>query len=269
MPMNPRLLRPRQTGGDPDALRYIAAVQAADGQPLEAGVSKAISKFVIGCKTDGIWTAIKSSCILMGARTLNGALVPLVGAAPTNNGPFVSADYNRKTGLIGNNSNKYLNANRNGDADPQDNFHMSVYVTALGTSTFRHLIGHGGGQSGAAQIAAANATSNFTARNRSSAGSGTATGVTAPHFLGHSRAASGSYTFRFSSTNNTNNTTSQAPNASPIYVFANSSDGSAIVASGSYTNARLAWYSIGESVTMSSLESRVATLYADIGAAIP
>jgi hypothetical protein len=43
-----------------------------------------VNAFVKGCKADGIWSAIKASCILAGADTLAGALVPLVGAAPTN-----------------------------------------------------------------------------------------------------------------------------------------------------------------------------------------
>jgi hypothetical protein len=69
---------------DPDAGAYIAAVEAADGQLLEFGVGKAINDFVVGCKQDKIWDAIKASCILAGARTLTGALTPLVGTAPTN-----------------------------------------------------------------------------------------------------------------------------------------------------------------------------------------
>jgi hypothetical protein len=69
------------TGLDADAAAYIAAVEAADGQALEAGVRWNIDQFVRGCKADGIWTAIKASCILSGARTLSGALVPLVGSA--------------------------------------------------------------------------------------------------------------------------------------------------------------------------------------------
>ena len=95
---------------DADANAYMAAVEAADGEPLELGVRLAITDFVLGCKADGIWSAIKASCILAGARTLNGALVPLVGTAPTNNN-FVSGDYNRKTGLVGDGSTKYLNSN--------------------------------------------------------------------------------------------------------------------------------------------------------------
>jgi hypothetical protein len=97
---------------------------------------------VIGCKQDGIWTAIKASCILAGARTLTGALVPLAGTAPTNFN-FVDADYNRKTGLVGNGSNKYLNSNRAGNADPQNSFHHAVYGTTLTCN--RLLFVHGWG----------------------------------------------------------------------------------------------------------------------------
>jgi hypothetical protein len=68
---------------DADAQAYITAVETADGQALETGVRDAINAFVVGCKADGIWNAIKASCILAGARTLTGALVPLVGTAPT------------------------------------------------------------------------------------------------------------------------------------------------------------------------------------------
>ena len=70
---------------DSDAAAYITAVETADGQALEEKVKIAIDNFVLGCKADGIWSAIKASCILAGARTTNGALVPLVGTAPTLN----------------------------------------------------------------------------------------------------------------------------------------------------------------------------------------
>jgi hypothetical protein len=110
---------------DPDAKTYINAVEFADGQPLESAVRTAIDKFVRGCKADGIWDAIKASCVLAGARTLDGALVPLKGSAPTNNGPFVSGDYDRKTGLAGNGTTKFLNSNRNNNADPQNSNHKA------------------------------------------------------------------------------------------------------------------------------------------------
>ena len=95
---------------DADALAYITVVETADGQALEDGVKIAINNFIIGLKTDGIWESIKASVIMAGARTLNGALVPLKGPAPTNFN-FVAGDYNRKTGLKGNGSTKYMDTN--------------------------------------------------------------------------------------------------------------------------------------------------------------
>jgi hypothetical protein len=78
MPMNPRLLVPRATF-DPDAAAYLRAVEAADGQALETPVKRAVDDFFKGCKADGTFGALKAACLLCGARTLAGALVPLVG----------------------------------------------------------------------------------------------------------------------------------------------------------------------------------------------
>jgi hypothetical protein len=115
---------------DADAVAYIAAVEAADGQALETATRMAINSFVKGCKADGIWPAIKASCILAGARTLTGALIPLVGSAPTNNGFIgIGTDYVRKTGLVGNGSTKYLDSNRANNADPQNSNHNACWVS--------------------------------------------------------------------------------------------------------------------------------------------
>jgi len=121
------------TSYDADALAYIAAVEAADtaaGQSggLESGVKDAINALFVGCKADGTWSAIKASCILAGARTLSGALVPLVGPVPGNVGPFVSGDYNRKTGLKGNGT-KNLLSNYTLLASNSTNTHLSVFPT--------------------------------------------------------------------------------------------------------------------------------------------
>jgi hypothetical protein len=91
---------------DTDAQAYITAVETADGAALEAGVKTAINNFVVGCKADGIWSAIKASCILAGARTLTGALIPLAGTAPTNfdfaelRESFKSCSVNRRLGIL-------------------------------------------------------------------------------------------------------------------------------------------------------------------------
>ena len=116
---------------DADAAAYIAAVEAADGQSLERGVKDAITEFVVGCKIRGIWDAIKSCCLLCGARTVAGATIPLKGNSPilTN---FVG-NYNRETGLQ--RTNGSFNINRNNNTDPQDNKHVAVYPTSIDYGT--------------------------------------------------------------------------------------------------------------------------------------
>jgi hypothetical protein len=248
MPMSPRLLRPILSG-DPDALRYIAAVQRADGNTLEPAVRKAITDFVVGCKADGIWSAIKASCILMGARTLSGALTPLVGAAPTNNGPFVSGDYNRKTGLLGNGVGKYLDSNRNNNADPQDNNHNAVYASATGTGPILALLdAPGTGNSILATLVIRNRTSTTT--------NWTAVAGT----LGHSRAASGSFSYRNGGSTLTASISSDAPQNASVTPFRSGA---------AYGTWRLAFYSIGEALGLALLDTRVSDLYTAIGAAIP
>jgi hypothetical protein len=260
MGMNPRLLRPILSG-DPDALRYIAAVQTADQQSLEPAVRKAITDFIVGCKADGIWSAIKASCILMGARTLSGALTPLVGSAPTNNGPFVSGDYDRKTGLIGNGSTKYLNSNRLNDADPQNNQHLATYRTnTVGTEDAFIIAARITNTNGSSTIG--NATAGTIMRSRSAASNNVlATDPFAPGFIGLSRSNSSTYSWRVRSSSGSATQASQAPLAQDVMVFANTSGQN-------LTSSRLAFYSIGESLDLALLDARVSALVTAIGAAI-
>lgn len=242
---------------DADAERYLAAVESADGAPLERAVRDAVSDFVIGCKQDGIWNAIQTSAILMGARTLAGALTPLVGRAPTNNN-FVSGDYNRKTGLIGNGSTKYLNSNRNNNADPQNDFHMSVYVTAT-TAAGWYM---GDVASGNVTVLERFSADHFAyARTSSFLSSGTAgTG-----FFGTGRTASNAWNSRSRGTNYTATSNSVAPSSRNIFVFA----GNGTSGAWTFSPNRISFYSIGQSLTLATLDSRVTTLYNAIQAAIP
>jgi hypothetical protein len=271
-PMSPRLLRPRASGlvaTDPDARTYISAVQIADASSLEPAVQRAIDDFVKGCKADGIWTAIKASCILMGARTLSGALVPLVGSAPTNVN-FVSGDYNRKTGITGDGSTKYLDTNRNNDADPQNNKHISVFVTdaVAGGS----IMNSGGpdinGRSGIVfnQAAPNQSTAQTSLNNGNSfalAGN-IANALASNSFMGLSRSASGSFVARFNSSNTTVSVASGTPNNGNISLLARLASPIDF-----YSPARIAFYSIGESLTLATLNTRVSALVTAIGAAIP
>ena len=251
---------------DSDAQAYIEAVETADNQQLEIGVAGAINTFVVGCKLDGVWDAIKASCILAGARTLSGALVPLKGTAPTNNN-FVSGDYNRETGLVGDASTKYLDSNRNNNADPQDSFHISVYISQAatsGASNFPCYIGGGSSNVGSSVLGRLNNSGNLEIRSRnnntlSPAGTGGSIG-----FLANTRNASSGYAYRAQGVESSVIAASQTPANIGIGVF---HDPAASVPTRS--NARLSFYSIGENLDLALLDTRVSTLMTDIGAAIP
>ena len=242
---------------DADAVAYIAAVEAADGEALEPAVRLAINSFIKGCKADGIWPAIKASCILAGARTLNGALVPLVGAAPTNFN-FVAGDYNRKTGLVGDGSTKYLDSNRNNNADPQNSKHIAVYAsTAINASSIGAFSGNTA--SGASWIAR-DATASYFRVNSSAS---VAVTQTAPQgFIGISRFSSSTITYRVNSVSVGASQPSGAPENLATNVFR---QGAAL----NFTSARLAFYSIGEALDLALLDTRVTALVNAFGAAIP
>jgi hypothetical protein len=252
---------------DPDAAAYITAVEAADtaaGQSggLETATKVAIHSFVKGCKADGIWPAIKASCILAGARTLAGALVPLVGTAPTNvGGNFVSGDYNRKTGLVGNGSSKYLNSNRPGAASSANNQHLSTYVTSPPTLSLSSLGGSDNTQvlvfstniefrvSDAGSIAVSSPIASLNGLVACSRAS-----VAGYSYRARAGVISGFYTTSTSVSNNNN-----------FLIFARSNNSFPQLA----TDARLAFYSIGDSLDLALLDTRVSALITAFGVAIP
>ena len=251
------------TGGitDTDAQTYIAGVEAADGQVLENATRIAIQNFIVGAKADGIWDAIKSSVILAGARTLNGALVPLKGTAPTNFN-FVSGDYNRKTGLKGDGSTKYLNSNRNINDDPQDNNHISAYVSGLQTdSVFGVLLGSE--LSAPTTLGVNISLSESAARSRNGSAVARANGHLALGLHALTRNNSSTFTYRVNQLNTTHSTLSLATGADSYFVFRRNTTNP------SYTNARLAFYSIGESLDLALLDTRVTQLITELNNVIP
>jgi hypothetical protein len=251
---------------DPDAGAYIAAVEAADGQLLEFGVGKAINDFVVGCKQDRIWDAIKASCILAGARTLSGALVPLAGTAPTPVA-FVSGDYNRKTGLVGDGSTKYLDSNRNNNADPQNSNHNAVFVSTVSTSNSALMSATGTtGLDAGTNLLAYVPASGIVIRNRSST-SFTLTGL-GSGFKGVSRSTSTAFLVRNLGSITTASVSSDGNSiANTVELYRRSINGGAIL--DLYSNARLAFYSIGESLDLALLDARVTALITAFAAAIP
>jgi hypothetical protein len=253
---------------DPDAAVYLSRVEAADGQVLEAGVRTAVDQFVLGCKADGIWPAIKASCILAGARTLSGALVPLAGGvAPTNVGPFVSGDYNRKTGLFDSTNVKYLESGRLNNADPLNSQHLSVFISnhddpsSLGNNVY---IGTQFDVAGSTVIArsSASARGGYLQSRTGSLGITIADTSARTGFHGLTRSTSTQIVYRRLQSSTTYSQASVATSSEPINVFRGGS--SSVQAA-----ARLAFYSIGESLDLALLDTRVTTLINAFGTAIP
>jgi hypothetical protein len=253
---------------DVDAGNYIQAVEAADAQALEPATRQAINNFVLGCKADGIWSAIKASCILAGARTLAGALVPLVGAAPTNVGFIgIGTDYVRKTGLKGNGTTKYLNSNRAANAQAQNNQSLAVYGSDLDTNVNVYIGSSSAGVKNGGLFSTA--PSNFYINNQISIGGNqpiTTFGTMQPSgFAGSSRSSSVLTTGRRNGINAIASDGSSAPSSDSYYVFCTNSAGVA----NNFSAARLAFYSIGESLDLALLDARVTALINAFAAAIP
>jgi hypothetical protein len=244
---------------DADAAAYITAVETADTESLEGFVKNAIDAFVVGCKADGVWSSIKASCLLAGPRTLAGALVPLVGSAPTNvDGNFVSADYNRLTGLKGNGTSKYLDSNRASDADLQNSQHLAFYSTEIDTagSGTASIIGEGV-TGDVSHIAYDYVNVRYFFRSRSNAVQ-----------LGTSLTSQANGLLAVSRTSSTNvNVTLPGFASSVTYSSAGTSSNNVrIFARGStqYYSGRCAFYSIGEAIGLAALDARIAAYLFDI-----
>jgi hypothetical protein len=236
---------------DPDAADYFARIVSA-GSSISVANKAAVDAFVRGCKTDGIWTAIKASCLLAGPDDLTGALVPLVGAAPTNvGGFFVSGDYNKTTGLAGNGSTKSLNSNRNNNADPQNSKHICAYATTASTVGNACYLGIPT-SSGSSHLSPSSGNVNVLGgRLHSTVGISTSA-LNNAGLVGFNRNSSTGFVARGGgSTTTLISNASATPASGNILVF----DG----LTGGKSAARLSYYSIGESLDLALLDARLAT----------
>ena len=271
MAMNPRLLRPLATF-DPDAAAYLRAVEAADGQALETPVKRAVDDFFRGTKADGTFSALKAACLLCGARTLAGALVPLVGTAPTNVADgFVSGDYTRggaAPGLTGDGTS-YLDSGRANNADPLNDRHYSVYLTSYNANNPQVVFG-------SMQLTFPG-TLNICLLSADTASLFHVSGNLAPDrlqftpfnslspaFAGATRSSSAGFSARAGGTTASTTSASVRTTALNEFVFARNNNGSVEFRSA----ASIAFYSIGESLDLALLDNRVTALVTAIGAAV-
>ena len=218
-------------------------------------LANAINNFVVGCKQDGIWDPIKTCCIMAAWDGLNGALYPLKGAAPTNYN-FVAGDYDRETGLKGNGSTKYLDSNRANNADPQNSQHLATNGTSDASTHPMFFIGAGGGNSGRSNLFRSTTDSVASSRNAINSGILPGSGF-GDSFMAVSRASSSGYSVRMNGNDYTITQASQSPTSDNIFVFCrNNGSGTPEF----FTDNRLAFYSIGESLDLEKLDTRVTRL---------
>jgi hypothetical protein len=243
---------------DADALDYLSRMATADGAGVETGVAVAVDAFFRGLKaTPGLFDAIKASCILCGARTLAGALVPIVGDAPTNvaNG-FVSGDYSRTSGLTGDGTS-YLDSGRAADDDPQNDKHISAYITITAPPAANALFGNLNGSTEGSQIYIDNVTGNtFYRVNAASSFSESAAAATGLNAV--VRSGSAEFSYIRSETVSTETSASVSPTSENIWIFArNAPPPNPDFA---ITTATIAFYSIGTSLSLEDLDTAVTNL---------
>lgn len=186
---------------DEDALDWILRVEEQDTQPLENAVRLSMNRLVVSAKTRGVWDEDAQLTIASGARTLDGALVPLLGSALTNFN-FVSGDYTRKGGLEGDGATKYLGGVA-GNAYPQNDYSAFVYLTDAPNSLpeTQYYLSTGTSQNGTISIFHGG-TGSISGRVKTSSAITSMESLSVfPSLLGNSRQSSTSATIRHSRKN--------------------------------------------------------------------
>jgi hypothetical protein len=262
-----------------DYLDRVTAADVAAGntQGLESGVADAFAVAIeglVGSAMLGVSggvisqaaSKIKAMPFMCGARTLPGCLVPVVGPAPTNFN-FVSGDYDRKTGLLGNpGSTKYLNSNISGLLLPQNNSHFAVYGRSFDGDVKMYLGCQGFGVSnGGLFFIGSNLYTEHQIVDTRNTGFNSVGRPSGASFIGASRDSGSTARARCAGNNYTAASTSTAPSDVNFFVFGFNRNGSVT----NLSAAQLSYYSLGESLDLAVLDARISTLMATLAAVIP
>jgi hypothetical protein len=268
--MSPRLLRPISTT-HPEAQVWRNAV-IANGGTVSGSTLNAVSRFCRSIDAAGIRDRFYRLNLFCG-DDLNAALVPLYRAesrtasargnhTDTNNGPFVSADYNNtgsSSGLKGNGTSKFLNTGIAGNSLTSSNLHLGfgLRATQTGAAAFKTLGGvydgvFPGGFAIDMSVRRNNSdrNCNFGIVANASRQAGELV-QSASLGVGDVVMAYPAF-FRNGSTTGTNATANDNyTGTDTVYVFALNQDGSAT----NYTDSRMNWYSIGLTMTAAQVMS--------------
>ena len=234
----------------PQTLDYIARLKDVDGHDpaFDAANDYLIRELVnLG---GAYWDTMGTMTTLVGKKW-EGLLVPLrdgmnVGTNVDDN--FVIGDFNAKTGLIGDGSTKYINSNRNNNADGRDDQSMGVWLTSVTTLT-SYVSPMGADESHWAKRATSSST--YVPRNRSSTANVFNTdGIFMPGYEGMSRSNSANFDFREKGGTRTLTRASSSPVDQNVFVMArNSATGAAL-----HSNERSSLYHIGPALNLATLD---------------
>jgi len=249
------------------ALDYFARLDAVSGrvQAYDRANANLIDALVA---LGGAYWDTAGTITTLCAKAFAGLTVPLRdGMSVGTSYNFVSGDLNVKTGLKGNASNKYLGANRNNNADGQNDNSNSVWITeanTAGTGTIAFM-GAGAAANGANVISANTATFVYTTRSRCATGTNTSytSGSHRTGFHGIARTGSANYGFKFSDLTGTITQASQTAFNGDVLVFGRN-DASNVP--GIFSDARMSVYHIGPAVTMATLEGILSTFMTEVNA---
>lgn len=247
-----------------------------DAQKMEEAVKVAVNKFIIGCKKDEIWQCFTDCYLFIGPRTINGLLnIALHGANPnewhvdnSTGHNFVQSDYDRRTGLKGDGTSKWLRTPRVNNIFAQNNHHRAAWVSSVGTGP---IFAGGVNQAGSTYVdwipGYGGIRHGFTTNVKTVSGNDALT--SSGGFVGFNRSNASNYQYIVPGASGIVNEASQAPWMEPVEILGASIEQSvnyAVVSRGTH---RLAFYSHGSSLDLDKLKYRVTLLISQIQAAIP
>lgn len=283
-PMSPRILRPRQTL-HPDAAAWAARV-VSNGGSVTGTTLSAVSKFCASIASAGLRDRFYRLNLFCGTG-LNACLVPLYrgpslggtqygGATDTNvGGLFVAGDYAETTGLNpgASNTSKYLETGYPANTLAANNTHLGAgLLTAESRTGDRNIMG---ALAGSNALAISARTAGVSNRAACMTRYGTVTDTFGPDVgTGGANLGSGNIVaawptmYRNGVAIGTDATTSaNFPNTTTILVFTLNNSG---VQQLGHINARMGWYSIGQTMTAAqaiSFNNAINAFYSQIGRA--
>jgi hypothetical protein len=232
---------------DPDVQTWMDA-RAAVGDAVPTAYANAVNQYVLDLKAiSGHWDTITQLVVFAGATTANGGQKPIKGEELIQFN-FVNGDFDPKTGVKGNATNKYFATQYDNTSFGGSDMHTYALLTELPTVNTMRIYGNGATSNGAWSISINTGTGNSAARCRNTTGDSAAHGSGGG--FGLSRSVSGSYARMFGDNVATVTRSAQSTNASPYYLLASSSNASTTPSG--WADARVLVWAIGPASTLAN-----------------